>query len=213
VNLRNTNSLAAAPAAKRYLLRLSRNSYDRPARTLTLPPGVFSLDRKSFPALTTLKPNDRYSPLLHSSSTQKTKTQNRKPPPITSFAAPHTFSCSRLTPPDSPFLSHRGRSIAKIPQSTNKSTQKPSLRFHFSAASQIPPCSMQISATPHGALMACPEPCPERRRGSCRMDARLSPIPPLVGGIGAGAGAGRFTPVLGLSKGLTCLGHPSPSTH
>jgi len=52
-----------------------------------------------------------------------------KPPPITSFAAPHTFSCSRLTPPDSPFLSRRGRSIAKIPQNTNESTQKPSLCF------------------------------------------------------------------------------------
>ena len=65
-----------------------------------------------------LEPNDHYSPLLYSSSTHKPKTQNWKPPPITSFAAPHTFSCSRLTPRDSPFLSHQGRPIAKIPRNT-----------------------------------------------------------------------------------------------
>jgi hypothetical protein len=80
------------------------------------------------------------------------------PPPITSFAAPHTFSCSRLTPRDSPFLSHRGRSIAKIPQNTNKSTQRPSLCFQRQVKSRLVLCkSAQPRTGPWGPVLRAAE--------------------------------------------------------
>jgi hypothetical protein len=105
-----------------------------------------------------LEPNDHYSPLLYSSSTHKPKTQNWKPPPITSFAAPHTFSCSRLTPRDSPFLSHQGRPIAKIPRNTNKSTQRPSLCFQRQVKSRLVLCkSAQPRMGPWGPVLSAAE--------------------------------------------------------